>query len=577
MITPPPIIIAAAANGIFIACIVVACLSPIASARGSFQPPGPDAPALWPWPQHVDFGDGRAIPIDLDAFQLTCEVDNPCPIAMAEVLDYYTNHIKTSCNHPIPRNQQRESSSSSSSARRRGRTMAAADEEDEQAVSIDAITTCVTKLNTASDNLTIDTNVTYEVIVSGSPFTYCQINADNMYGAIYAFQTIAQLCDTGGASDGWAQAILEANVTDFPRFPYRGFLIDTSRHFLPLDYIKRIIDAISMHRYNVLHWHIVDSQSFPCGSDRFPLLSQQGAWHPLAIYQPEDMRALVSYAKSRGVTIVPEFDVPGHGSWGAAYPTLMGCPTVLDPTQNATYDLLGNFLEEMVTIFPSEYIFLGGDEVNSSCWQENPTIAKWMQMQGMTHDQLFDYFWQQVAVRVVPRLGGRRVGVWESDALDVNPALLPAGSFGNVWQHPKAMIPITDTGMPVVLSGPYYLDQENPVTDDGPCSQYAWQETWRCMYGVEPLEGLNSTQAALVMGGEAAMWGEGVNHFSFETRVWPKASAVAERLWSAMGMNDAEAAKPRLMGHVCRLNHFGIRASPIGPGFCITDLIFPFH
>ena len=92
------------------------------------------------------------------------------------------------------------------------------------------------------------------------------------------------------------------------------------------------------------------------------------------------------------------------------------------------------------------------------------------------------YFWQQVSSEVLPQLEGKTVGVWQSDKLEIDPKLLPSGSFGNVWQSPKKMADVIDAGMPVVLSGTWYLDQENPETAAGPCMEYAWQQTWKCMY-----------------------------------------------------------------------------------------------
>jgi hypothetical protein len=164
--------------------------------------------------------------------------------------------------------------------------------------------------------------------------------------------------------------------------------------------------------------HIVDSQSFPCGSDTYPQLAAKGAYAPAAIYSPADLRTAVAYAKARGVRILPEWDVPGHGAWGAGIPSIMGCAEVLDPTQDYTYEVLAGFLGEMAGIFEDDWMFLGGDEVDYRCWDDNAAISAWLAAHNMTSAQLQQYFWQQMGTRVLPTLN-KTIGVWEADALQV--------------------------------------------------------------------------------------------------------------------------------------------------------------
>ena len=113
---------------------------------------------------------------------------------------------------------------------------------------------------------------------------------------------------------------------------------------------------------------------------------------------------------------MPEFDVPGHGSWGAGRPELMGCADVLDPTKPEVYDFLKAFLGEMAAVFEDEFFFLGGDEVNTTCWDDNPGIAKWMKQRGLNSTQLFSYFWNRTSAEVLPALG-KKVGVWAAKHL----------------------------------------------------------------------------------------------------------------------------------------------------------------
>ena len=543
--TPPPLLLLL----LLLTSSSVLLLNVVADAapQKQQQPPTPphSTPALWPWPRVV-YAPDLSVPIDLRNFTLDCEVDNPCPAKLLSELDRYTNLVKHSCANKVY--------------------------PDSNAATIDRssappITSCSVILGTADETLAVDTDVTFAVKVGQDPFPYCEIEAKTLYGAYYGFQTLAQLCDTSNATS----ALRVAQIKDEPRFDFRGLLVDTARHFVPVAYLKRVVDIMSLHRLNVLHWHIVDSQAFPAESKTFPDLTK-AAYHPKAVYTTEDMADIVAYANSRGVVVMPEFDVPGHGSWGAGYPDLMGCPSVLDPINPDVYTFLGAFLGEMAEIFPSEYVFLGGDEVNASCWSDNPKIARWLDDHKMTDADLFDYFWQNVTTAVLPALAGRKIGVWQSNKIDIKPGLLPKGSFGNVWQSPKMMKPIIDAGMPVVLSGTYYLDQQQSITGAGACKEYAWQQTWKCMYQEEPLDQIDEAEYDMLMGLEVAMWGEGVNQFDFETRVVSRLAAVAERMWVNRDLNNLDGAEIRLDRHICRLNLMGIHAGPIKPSFCLSDL-----
>jgi hexosaminidase len=222
-------------------------------------------------------------------------------------------------------------------------------------------------------------------------------------------------------------------VVDAPRFPYRGLLVDSARHFLPVSQLLHTIDSLAQNHLNVLHWHIVDSSAFPCGSATFPALAAAGAYDPSAVYSVADLRAVVAYGKARGVRVLPEWDVPGHGKWGGV-PGVMGCADVLDPTADATYAMLGAFLGEMGAIFEEPWLFLGGDEVDSSCWDRNPAIAAWLAAHNMTSSELQQYFWVQMRARVLPALG-KTVGVWEADSIQIDLSSLAAGSFVNVRLH----------------------------------------------------------------------------------------------------------------------------------------------
>lgn len=312
--------------------------------------------ALTPWPLPSTFTSGSTRLVVPSSFTFDCSSSAPC----ADV-----------CSTEILR---------SAFTRYRALIVPSAEQLVTGKPALTSVNICVA---TSSSKLGPATNETYTLSISGTGKG--EVHAGTVFGALHALETLSQLVDV---NDAFAVSNAPITISDHPRFGFRGLMIDTARHFLPLEKLKQIVDGLHASKLNVLHWHIVDSQSFPCGSDRYPLLAAKGAYAPKAVYSPNDMRELVAYAKLRGVRVMPEWDIPGHGSWGKGMPSVMGCDIVLDPTQDATYTFLNAFLSEMMTIFEDEYVFLGGDEVQASCWDQNPAIVKWLHQKNMTSSEL---------------------------------------------------------------------------------------------------------------------------------------------------------------------------------------------
>lgn len=288
-----------------------------------------------------------------------------------------------------------------------------------------------------------------------------RIEAPTVFGALHAMESLVQLLDLFGVDPTTRRiSFAPVLVTDAPRFSYRGLLIDSSRHFLPVSQILHTIDALAYNKLNVLHWHLVDSISFPCGSDTYPAFAQHAAYDPSAIYSPAQMRAVVAYGLERGVRVLPEWDLPGHGDWSGVE-GMMGCSDVVDPTSDTLYTVLSGFLGEMGGIFTEQMMFLGGDEVNSGCWDSNPAIAAWLAAHNMTSSQLQQYFWVTMGKRVLPGLN-KTIGVWEANNLQIDLSSLPAGAFTNVYQSFETAKNTTADSKPTVVSIAgdwWYLDQ----------------------------------------------------------------------------------------------------------------------
>ncbi|KAL9297429.1 hypothetical protein ACSQ67_023325 [Phaseolus vulgaris] len=194
------------------------------------------------------------------------------------------------------------------------------------------------------------------------------IEANTVYGALRGLETFSQLCSFDYTTKTVKIYKAPWSIQDKPRFAYRGLLLDTSRHYLPTTVIKQIIESMSYAKLNVLHWHIIDEESFPLEVPTYPNL-WKGSYTKWERYTVEDAYEIVNFAKMRGINVMAEVDVPGHAeSWGAGYPDLWPSPSCrepLDVSKNFTFDVISGILTDMRKIFPFELFHLGGDEVNT--------------------------------------------------------------------------------------------------------------------------------------------------------------------------------------------------------------------
>lgn len=382
-------------------------------------------------------------------------------------------------------------------------------------------------------------------------------------------ETMSQLIDWTG--DGSAFEAPACDVDDFPRFGWRGVMIDTARHFLPLATIYRVLDAMSYSKQNRLHWHLVDDQSFPYVSKAFPDLAGKGAFYAPATthtYSPQDVQDVIEYARNRGISVVPEFDTPGHTqSWGLGYPDLLtacydpktgqpdGARYAVNPTLNSTWTFLDAFFGEVSQVFPDAFVHVGGDEVTFACWQSNPGVQAWMKSKGWTDYSLLENYYVQGVIDLLAQQHNRSVVGWQE--LFDNGLDLPNGTVVDVWKGhgtdawKEEMDKVTKAGHRGLLSAPYYL---NYIT---------YGDDANTFYSVEPTAfGGDAAQEALVMGVQACIWGEWVSSTNIISRFYPRASAVAERGWSAKSMNSTDEMTPRLHAHRCRMNYRGLPAEP---------------
>lgn len=424
-----------------------------------------------------------------------------------------------------------------------------------------------------SEELQLGIDESYQLMISDEGGL---LDANTVYGALHGLETLAQLIDYD--IDRRAYLTTSVKIVDSPRYPWRGLLIDTSRHFLPMRFIKEhIVEALAMNKMNTLHVHFVDAQSWPLVIPQYPLLSGKASFGPKAVYTADDLADLVRYAQQRGVRVVPEIDVPGHSyAIGMGYPNLVAkCPArsgninnvPVNPTLDATYDLLRAVVQHLARILPDRCFHTGGDEVVLGCWQDDSQIAAWALARGLDMKQLEAYFTARMR-NIVEDEAGRTNVVWEELFLNREVELDPS-TIVQAWRSTDALRDIVRAGYRGLLSAGWYLDKQIPVAGK---TYYEWMDTWKAMYQVEPEEALgefNSTRPArnggYVLGGEATMWAEQIDEYSFDERVWPRAGAVAERLWSPKSVADITAALTRLNEHSCRMKRRGIHSGPIKP------------
>ncbi|XP_021813806.1 beta-hexosaminidase 1 [Prunus avium] len=382
------------------------------------------------------------------------------------------------------------------------------------------------------------------------------IEANTVYGALRALETFSQLCTFDYGSKSVQVYRAPWYIRDSPRFAYRGLLLDTSRHYLPVDVIKQVIESMSYAKLNVLHWHIIDRESFPLEVPSYPKL-WKGSYTKWERYTVEDAIEIVSFAKTRGINVMAEVDVPGHAeSWGAGYPNLWpstSCKEPLDVSKSSTFDVVSGILTDMRKIFPFELFHLGGDEVNTTCWSSTQHVKQWLQQHNMTTKDAYQYFVLK-AQEIAISKNWTPVN-WE-ETFNTFPTKLNPKTVVHNWLGPGVCPKAVAKGFRCIFSnqGVWYLDHLD----------VPWEDT----YNAEPLEGINDvSQQKLVLGGEVCMWGETADTSDVQQTIWPRAAAAAERLWSrreaTSSRNGNLTALPRLQYFRCLLNRRGVQAAPV--------------
>ncbi|KAK9283237.1 hypothetical protein L1049_011473 [Liquidambar formosana] len=438
------------------------------------------------------------------------------------------------------------------------------------------------------------------------------LTAGTVWGAMRGLETFSQLV--------WGEpsrVAVGVYVWDSPIFGHRGLMLDTSRNYYEVEDILRTIGAMSANKLNVFHWHITDSHSFPLVLPSEPDLALKGSYGPQMQYTPADVNRIVQFGLEHGVRVLPEIDSPGHtGSWAEAYPEIVTCANMfwwpagvdwadrlasepgtghLNPLNPKTYQVLQNVLRDVASLFPEPFYHAGADEIIPGCWKADPTVQTFLS-NGGTLSQLLEKFINSTFPLIVSL--NRTVVYWEDVLLDanvkVNPTMIPPeNTILQTWNNgPNNTKRIVSSGYRAIVSSSdfYYLDcghgdflgndsqydQKTAGSDTGNGGSWCGPfKTWQTIYNYDITYGLNEEEARLVLGGEVALWSEQADPSVLDARIWPRASAMAETLWSGnrdeTGMKRYAEATDRLNEWRYRMVSRGVGAEPIQPLWCIRN------
>lgn len=413
--------------------------------------------------------------------------------------------------------------------------------------------------------------------------TEVTIQANKPAGVFYGVQTLLQLFPTSIYATGPKTASAPACVIeDYPRFKWRGGHLDVSRYFMPVDDVKKYIDLLAMHKMNTFHWHLTDDQGWRIEIKKYPKLTQIGSKRKdsMLVYSPakytgkphegfytqEQIRDIVKYAAQRYVTVVPEIEMPGHATAAiAAYPELGNNPdkqlevgtkwgvieTVFN-TEDSTIKFLQDVLVEVMDLFPSQFIHIGGDECPKTEWKNSPKVQAKMKSLGLKDEhEMQSWFIRQMDQFLTSK--GRRLIGWSE--------ILEGGLAPNaglmVWLGDDGALQAVGSGHDVVMAQTthtyfdYYATRDTKNEPHGIGGFLPLEK----VYSYEPiLPKMTRDQAKNVLGCQFQLWTEYIPNFKHaEYMAFPRACALAEVAWSPRSARDFGSFSSRLTPHLERL------------------------
>ncbi|MEC3907224.1 beta-N-acetylhexosaminidase [Tamlana sp. 2201CG12-4] len=437
----------------------------------------------------------------------------------------------------------------------------------------------------------------YKINVSTKIIT---IKAGGDEGAFYALQTLRQLLPTEIFSRvelkniDWTIPCVE--ILDYPRFDWRGYMLDVSRTFADADYVKHTLDIMAEHKMNVFHWHLVDNNGWRIEIKKHPWLTEKGAWrmqpnYPKrgitgrygGFYTQEQIRDIVAYAKERHITVLPEIDIPGHST--ALLHTIpeFACPNAkttgyvrffndfpqrgkpFDKHEGSNAVCAGNdevfpffdeIIEELVSLFPCEYIHIGGDEVNKEWWEACPKCQQRIRDEGLSDsDELQAYFIKRLE-SIINTHNKKLIG-WD----EILEGGITKSSTIMSWRGNRGALTAVQNGQKTVIASNqgYYFQKDQT---DNPLHPKQWPGmlTLQTAYEYEPIPlNMPQEQMDLVLGIQSALWTPFTNKPDlWDLAVYPRNFAVSENAWSESGHKNWEEFQQRVQKHRLRLAYEGV-------------------
>ena len=417
---------------------------------------------------------------------------------------------------------------------------------------------------------TVDENLEKEAYKLEVNSSRVIISASGNAGFLYGIETLRQLLPVSIESESVVSneqwQIPNLSITDNPRYKYRGLMLDVSRHFFEIDYLKKTIDRLAMLKMNVLHLHLVDDQGWRIEIKKYPKLTEVGAWRVDqedkhwdgrdetspdekgtygGFYTQDQLKDLVAYAATKNVEIIPEIEIPAHVSSAiAAYPELscherpIGVPSggvwpitdIYCPGKEHTFEFLENVLVEVMDIFPSKYIHVGGDEATKTNWEKCADCKKRMRSEKLENvEELQSYFIKRME-RLINSKGKRLIG-WDEI---LEGGLAPEATVMS-WRGVAGGLEAAKQGHDVIMTpGSHcYFDHYQGPQNEEPLAWGGYTPLSK-VYTFDPIvEGMTETEANHVLGGQANLWSEQIKTESHsEYMIFPRLAALSETLWS---------------------------------------------
>lgn len=375
------------------------------------------------------------------------------------------------------------------------------------------------------------------------------LTSETEIGAMRGLETLLQLLSIN--KDGYYFPFVK--IEDSPRFKWRGLMIDVSRHFMPVEVIKRNLDAMAAVKMNVLHIHLSDNQGVRVESKIYPKI--QELCSDGEFFTQEQIKEIVAYADGKGIRVIPEFDIPWHTTaWFVGFPELASAPgpykiernwgvfdPVFNPAIDATYEFFDKFFGEMASLFPDEYFHIGGDEGTNKHWLANKDIVEFMKKNNIPDVHKLHSYFNLKILSILTKYNKKMIG-WDEILMPEMPTNIVIQS----WRGQKSLFESAKKGYMGILSNGYYIDLI---------------QSTEFHYLNDPLPDsvvLSPAEREKILGGEATIWSELVTPENIDSRIWPRTIAIAERFWSPSNTRDIKSMFERMECVSFQLEELGI-------------------